>query len=49
VRITLDLEGFIILGGGRRPPADLVASGQVTVHGDKDLAMRILDALAVTP
>jgi uncharacterized protein (TIGR03083 family) len=49
VRVTLDLEAFLMLGGGRRPARELVASGRVTLHGDTELGMRILDALAVTP
>lgn len=49
VRITLDLESMMILGGGRRPSAELLADGRVTLHGDRDLGARILDALAVTP
>jgi uncharacterized protein (TIGR03083 family) len=45
VRLTMDLETFTILGGGRRPAASL----DVAVEGDQQLGRRILDALAVTP
>jgi len=45
VRLQMDVETFVILGGGRRPPEQL----QVAVTGDEGLGRRILDAMAVTP
>ena len=45
VRITMDLETFLVLSGGRRTP-DAVP---VTVDGDQDLGARVLANLAVTP
>ena len=44
VALDLDLESLIILAGGRRP-ADRVPA---TIHGDADLARRILEAMTVT-
>lgn len=44
-RLRMDTETFIILGGGRRSPADV----EVQVEGDQELGRRILDAMAVTP
>ncbi|MGH3372615.1 MAG: maleylpyruvate isomerase family mycothiol-dependent enzyme [Nocardioidaceae bacterium] len=43
--LRMDLETFVILAGGRRPPRDLA----VEITGDADLAARILAAMAVTP
>jgi uncharacterized protein (TIGR03083 family) len=43
-RVTLDLEDWIILSGGRRPP-EAVA---VALSGDEDLGRRTVAALAVT-
>jgi len=43
-RITLDLEAWIILSGGRRPPESV----DVAVAGDEDLARRTVAALPVT-
>lgn len=45
VAITMDVESFIVLAGGRRS-VDEVA---VTVAGDEALARRILESMAVTP
>jgi uncharacterized protein (TIGR03083 family) len=44
-RLSLDLETWVVLSGGRRSP-DAV---DVTVEGDRDLGGRVLAALAVTP
>ncbi len=45
VTLRMDRETFICLSGGRRPaPPDAVA-----VHGDADLAERVLAGLATTP
>lgn len=49
VRIVLDLETFLMLAGGRKPVAELLDAGRVTLHGDRALGERILEALAVTP
>lgn len=45
VRLVTDVEGYVVLCGGRRPP-EAVA---VEVDGDPDLGRRVLAALAVTP
>jgi uncharacterized protein (TIGR03083 family) len=45
VALTLDLETYVILAGGRRAPEDV----EVKVAGDEELAGRVLAALAVTP
>ncbi len=45
VRLTMDTEAFVVLGGGRRPPHEV----EVTVAGDHELAARVLAAMAVTP
>jgi uncharacterized protein (TIGR03083 family) len=49
VRVTLDLEAFLMLTGARRPVDELLATGRVTLHGDVDLGKQVLEALAVTP
>ena len=43
-RLVMDFETWIKLAGGRCTPADV----QVEVHGDADLAQRVLDNLGVT-
>ncbi len=43
-RIALDLEAWVLLSGGRRPPSSV----EVSVIGDVDLARRTLAALTVT-
>jgi uncharacterized protein (TIGR03083 family) len=43
-RITLDLESWIVLSGGRRP----AESVEVAITGDGDLARRTVASLAVT-
>lgn len=45
VTLTMDLESFTLLGGGRRPPSAV----PVRIDGDRALGERILSALAVTP
>jgi len=45
VALVMDRETFVLLAGGRRAPE----AGAVTVAGDRDLATRVLDLLAVTP
>ena len=45
VSLAMDRETFVLLAGGRRAPDP----GAVTVTGDRDLATRVLDLLAVTP
>jgi uncharacterized protein (TIGR03083 family) len=45
VSLTMDLETFVMVGGGRRDPDEL----PVKVVGDEDLGRRILVAMAVTP
>jgi uncharacterized protein (TIGR03083 family) len=45
VALDMDLETFVVLGGGRRPTEQV----PVRVVGDEDLGRRVLDALAVTP
>jgi uncharacterized protein (TIGR03083 family) len=45
--LRMDVETFIILAGGRRPVSELEV--EVEVDGDKELAGRVLDAMAVTP
>ncbi len=45
VHLTMGLETFTVLGGGRRSPDSL----DVQVDGDQELGRRVLDALAVTP
>jgi uncharacterized protein (TIGR03083 family) len=45
VALTLDLETYVILAGGRRAPEDVEAK----VAGDAELGRRVLAALAVTP
>jgi len=45
VGLRMDLETFAVLAGGRRPAAEV----PVEVEGDRDLGLRVLEALAVTP
>lgn len=45
VRLTLSVEDWLILAGGRRAP-DAVT---VQIEGDTELSRRVLDGLAVTP
>jgi uncharacterized protein (TIGR03083 family) len=45
VRLRMDTEAFVVLGGGRRPSGDV----DVDVAGDEELAARVLEAMAVTP
>jgi uncharacterized protein (TIGR03083 family) len=45
VALSMDLETYVILAGGRRAPEDV----QVKVEGDEALGGRVLAALAVTP
>jgi uncharacterized protein (TIGR03083 family) len=45
VSLRTDVETFAMLGGGRRPAAEL----PVEVDGDEELGKRILQAMAVTP
>ncbi|HET7356537.1 MAG TPA: maleylpyruvate isomerase family mycothiol-dependent enzyme [Nocardioidaceae bacterium] len=45
VTLRMDLETFVILGGGRRAPETLT----VDMAGDHDLGARVLAAMAVTP
>lgn len=45
VLLRMDREAFILLAGGRREPAP----GTFEIAGDRDLAGRILDAMATTP
>lgn len=49
VRILTDLETFLMLTGGRKPPALLIDAGSVQLDGDRELGLRILASLAVTP
>ena len=49
VRFGADFEAFLLLIGGRRPPSELIDQGRVTVDGDKDLANKILEQIAVVP
>jgi uncharacterized protein (TIGR03083 family) len=43
-RLTMDFETWILLAGGRRTPAEV----EVEVHGDAELAQKLLDNLGVT-
>lgn len=45
VTLTMDTETFLVLAGGRRTHQD----ADVAVEGDRDLAVRVLANLAVTP
>ena len=45
VTLRMDLETFVVLAGGRRPPHDV----SVEVTGDQDLGRSVLAAMAVTP
>jgi uncharacterized protein (TIGR03083 family) len=45
VAITMDLETYVILAGGRRSPEAV----DVQVTGDEELGAKVLAALAVTP
>jgi len=45
VAVQLDVEGFALLAGGRRPVDEV----PVVVQGDAELGRRVLEALAVTP
>jgi uncharacterized protein (TIGR03083 family) len=45
VGLRTDLETFVMLGGGRRPPETLA----VEMTGDRELGTRVLAAMAVTP
>ena len=44
-KLTMDLETYVVLAGGRRDPADV----EVTITGDEDLGRRVLGRMAVTP
>jgi uncharacterized protein (TIGR03083 family) len=45
VALTMDLETYVVLAGGRRGAEDV----DVRVSGDHDLGRRVLAAMAVTP
>lgn len=45
VAMTMDVQSFIVLAGGRRTPDEV----SVTVAGDETLARRVLESMAVTP
>lgn len=45
VALTMDLETYVILAGGRRAPEAV----EVAITGDDELGRRILAAMAVTP
>lgn len=45
VVLRLDVEGFALLAGGRRSPAEV----KHEVDGDAELGRRVVDAMAVTP
>jgi uncharacterized protein (TIGR03083 family) len=45
VSLTMDLESFVMAGGGRRDPDEL----PVKVVGDEELGRQVLSAMAVTP
>ena len=47
--ITLDRAALTLLGAGRRTVATLPDDARVTIEGDRDLGIRILDAMAMTP
>lgn len=49
LRLTCDLETYLMLHGGRRAWETLEREGRLTVTGDRDLAARVLPAMAVTP
>ncbi|MFP5224523.1 MAG: maleylpyruvate isomerase family mycothiol-dependent enzyme [Actinomycetota bacterium] len=49
LRIACDLETYLMLHGGRRDWQRLESEGMLTVTGDRDLASRVLPAMAVTP
>ena len=49
VRLTLDVEAFCALGGGRWSGDDVVADDRVRIEGDVELAERILAGMAITP
>jgi uncharacterized protein (TIGR03083 family) len=49
VTITLPIETFVALGGGRWSGDEARASGSVQVAGDVALGDRILDGMAFTP
>ena len=45
VSLRMDVETFVVLGGGRREPSAV----EVTVEGDETLGLRVLEGMAVTP
>ncbi len=49
VTLTLPIESFVALGGGRWSHAEAVAAGGLTIAGDDALATAVLDNLAFTP
>jgi uncharacterized protein (TIGR03083 family) len=49
VRLSLDLETFAALGGGRWSSERALGEGRVSVAGDAELAGRILAGMATTP
>ena len=49
VRLTLDVEAFCALGGGRWRGEVVRRQGRVAVAGDEALADRILAGMAITP
>ena len=48
VRLSMPLESFVALGGGRCTADDALAAG-TQIEGDAELGRRILDAMAFTP
>lgn len=48
-RVRLSLEALAALGGGRRSPHEAIASGEVELVGDVELARRVVQSLPFTP
>ncbi|MCC5953674.1 MAG: maleylpyruvate isomerase family mycothiol-dependent enzyme [Acidimicrobiia bacterium] len=49
VVLEMSLSAFAALGGGRWDRDAALASGEVAISGDEDLASAVLDAMAFTP
>lgn len=49
LRLACDLETYLMLHGGRRTAEQLEAEGRLSITGDRDLAARVIPAMAVTP
>jgi uncharacterized protein (TIGR03083 family) len=49
VTLSMTAEAYVCLSCGRWSPADVVAGGRVAITGDRELAERVLAAMAIMP